>query len=142
MSRPRHENQLRRVVLPSGKTIEVVYYEEHPELAGPPTARPQTAEHAAEMHVCGTCASGLVYPTKWSEAGALHWKVTLRCPNCEWSGTGVFSQAEVERFDDHLDRGTEQLVFDMQQLSVANMEDEVARFAAALAAGVILPEDF
>ena len=79
---------------------------------------------------------------EWEEAGATHWEVTLRCPNCEWNGTGVYEQQVVERFDEELDRGTEALVRDLKRLMQANMEDEIERFVAALHAGHIVPEDF
>ena len=83
-----------------------------------------------------TCTSAapatptLVYPLDWEEAGATHWEVTLRCPNCEWCGTGIFEQAAVEAFDEELDRGTEALVGDLRRLVQANMEEEIERFVA------------
>lgn len=137
---------VRRVVLPSGKTIEVVYFEEHPAVSGtaaaPAPARDIDTSHDGDLHVCGACASELVYPLDWEEAGATHWEVTLRCPNCEWSGTGVFEQNVVERFDEELDRGTEALVGDLRRLMQANMEEEIDRFVQALEADALLPEDF
>jgi hypothetical protein len=136
---------VRRVVLPSGKTIEVVYFEEHPAVTGTsaPTVAPaiETADRD-DLHVCGSCNSELVYPLDWEEAGATHWEVTLRCPNCEWSGTGIFEQAVVESFDEELDRGTEALVGDLRRLMAANMEEEIERFVQALDADALLPEDF
>jgi hypothetical protein len=136
---PDHQHHVRRVVLPSGKTIEVVYFEDRTT----PGALPGTSpEHGRDLHVCGSCASELVHPVVWSEAGATHWEVTLRCPNCEWSGTGVFSQDAVERFDEELDRGTEALVRDLKRLMTANMEDEIERFVNALDEDHLLPEDF
>jgi hypothetical protein len=138
---PRH--YVRRVVLPSGKTIEVVYFEDQ-QVAGPVAATPAARhdETVHDLHVCGSCTSNLVYPTEWDEAGATHWEVTMRCPNCEWAGTGIFEQELVERFDEELDRGTEALVRDLKRLSHANMEDEIERFAAALHDDHIVPEDF
>ncbi|MEA2253736.1 MAG: hypothetical protein QOC78_2562 [Solirubrobacteraceae bacterium] len=129
---------VRRVVLPSGKTIEVVYFDEQPGIARP--AAP--SEVGDELHVCGTCDSELVYPMEWDEAGATHWEVTLRCPNCEWVGTGVFEQDVVERFDEELDRGTEAVVRDLKRLMHANMEDEIERFVTALDGDHIVPDDF
>jgi hypothetical protein len=41
-----------------------------------------------------------------------------------------------------LDLGTDALVKDLRRLVQANMEAEADRFAAALEAGAILPEDF
>ena len=140
---------VRRVVLPSGKTIEVVYFEDQQAEGtagvGPTTSAMPAKRHddaVDDLHVCGSCSSTLVYPTEWEEAGATHWEVTLRCPNCEWAGTGIFEQDVVERFDEELDRGTEALVRDLKRMMQANMEDEIDRFVNALQAGHIVPEDF
>ena len=135
---PQHSHNVRRVVLPSGKTIEVVYIEEQ-HLA---SFAPMGSEQATDLHVCAECDSELVYPTEWEEAGATHWDVSLRCPNCEWSGTGTFEQDVVERFDEQLDRGTEAVVRDLKRMVQANMEEQIDRFVDALRAGLILPEDF
>jgi len=138
MSRqPDNTPYVRRVVLPSGKTIEVVYFGDETTTAPRPSHEP-----VADLHVCGTCESELVYPVDWEEVGETHWQVQLRCPNCEWAGTGVFEQDSVERFDEELDRGTEALVRDLKRMMQANMEDEIERFVKALQAGHIIPEDF
>ena len=134
---PDNTHYVRRVVLPSGKTIEVVYFG-----AQPATTAPEPAAPPDDLHVCATCASELVYPVDWEEASDTHWEVRLRCPNCEWTGAGVYEQDVVERFDEELDRGTEALVRDLKRLMHANMEDEIARFVAALEADHIVPEDF
>jgi hypothetical protein len=143
---PRH--YVRRVVLPSGKTIEVVYFEDQAApLAAPASpaaaaAVPARDDRVQDLHMCGSCNSNLVYPTEWEEAGATHWEVALRCPNCEWCGSGIFEQDLVERFDEELDRGTEALVRDLKRLAHANMEDEIERFTTALDEDHIVPEDF
>ena len=72
----------------------------------------------------------------------MHWEVSLRCPNCEWRGTGIFTQDAVEQFDEELDRGTDALSRDLRRLSHANMQDEIERFSSALDADHILPDDF
>jgi hypothetical protein len=133
---PNTHQHVRRIVLPSGKTIEVVYYEEHPEVPLSTAARDVDLSH------CTACGSKLVYPLDWQEAGARDWEVTLRCPECLTVSTGVYDQATVDRFDESLDDGTDALVRDLKRLMRANMEDEVERFASALHAGAILPEDF
>jgi hypothetical protein len=131
---PDPHHYVRRVVLPSGKTIEVVYFEDQ---------APQAPDaDRDELHVCGTCNSTLVYPIEWSEAGSRHWEVTLRCPNCEWCGTGIFEQAVVERFDGELDRATQELAGDLKRLVQTNMQDEIDRFVTALNADAITPDDF
>ncbi len=84
----------------------------------------------------------LVQPIDWSLVGRSHWRVTLRCPNCEWSGTGVFGQEAVDRFDRELDRGTRKLQPTLTRVSRACMEAEIEAFAAALENDLIIPFDF
>jgi hypothetical protein len=130
---------VRRVVLPSGRAIEVVYFENAESVQ----ATHPVPDHIVEdLHVCPDCEQSLVYPVEWDEADETHWEVALRCPNCEWGTVGTFAQETVDRFDEELDRGTEALVRDLKRLTRANMEDEVERFTKALAADAILPEDF
>ena len=139
MSQPSdNTHYVRRVVLPSGRAIEVVYFES-PDVV--PAAGPATPA-VEDLHVCPECEQQLVYPVEWEEHDETRWEVALRCPNCEWNTVGVYTQDTVDRFDEELDRGTEALVRDLKRLTRANMEDEVERFARALAAGAILPEDF
>src|SRR4051794_35634936 len=126
---------VRRVVLPSGRSIEVVNFESAPAVV--PGAAPLD-----DLHVCPDCERELVYPVEWSEVSTTHWEVLLRCPNCEWNDVGEFDQSTVDRFDDELDRGTEALMRDLKRLTQANMEDEIDRFVSALGADAILPEDF
>ncbi len=138
---PDNSHYVRRVVLPSGRAIEVVYFENSALDAVQPT-HPGPDHAVTDLHVCPECEQELVYPMEWEEADDTHWEVQLRCPNCEWERTGIFSQDTVDRFDEELDRGTEALVRDLKRLTRANMEDEVDRFARALAVDAILPEDF
>lgn len=133
---------VKRVTLPSGKSIEVLYFADQPSAAAQAPAQPTAPASDQPLHVCADCNSELVYPTDWQEAGPDHWEVELRCPNCEWRGSGVFAQDVVESFDDELDRGIDVLLSDYRALVSSNMEDEIDRFAKALDAGAILPADF
>ena len=130
------DHQLKRIVLPSGKTIEVVYFADS-EVTDRFTATPDT-----DLHVCPECSSRLVYPTAWEEAGEDRWELHMRCPNCEWEAAGIFDRETVERLDEELDHGTHALLTDLKQLMHANMEEEIERFIAALHAGAIHPMDF
>jgi hypothetical protein len=94
------------------------------------------------LHVCPECSSHLVFPTDWAPAERRRWSVDLRCPDCEWSGGGVYAQEVVDAFDEALDLGTEQLLADLSLLARSNMEEQVESFVTALHAGWILPEDF
>ncbi|MFN8174878.1 MAG: hypothetical protein U0T02_07410 [Solirubrobacteraceae bacterium] len=131
---PAH-HAVRRVVLPSGRTIEVVYF------SGPDPA--VGADGTVEgLHVCPRCEAPYVQPLDWSEAGPGHWEVSLRCPSCEWHGDGIFAQEVVERFEEELASGWEELSKDLERLERANMEDQVDRFVSALRAGHLYPMDF
>ena len=132
---------VRRVVLPSGRAIEVVYFDNLAEAAAAPApARERDGQQG--LHVCPDCDRGLVYPVEWSEVSPTQWEVLLRCPNCEWNDLDVFDQPTVDSFDDALDRGTEALIRDLSRLTRSNMEDEIDRFVSALGVNAILPEDF
>jgi hypothetical protein len=136
MSNPHHNGQyVRKVVLPSGRSIEVVYYESLPAPA--PVQAPLD-----DLHICPECDRTLVFPVEWEEVSPTHWEVLLRCPNCEWVEAGVYDQRTVDRFDEELDHGTEVLMRDLKRLTKANMEEEIERFTVALGSDLILPEDF
>lgn len=143
------DHQLKRIVLPSGKTIEVVYFD-HPAAAPPakpeaPVQRQQKTQAPApqrDLHICPDCHSTLVYPVHWEEADNSHWSITLRCPNCEWFEVDIFEQTNCDRFDDELERGSDALTRDYKRLMAANLAEEIDRFVHALNAGGIFPMDF
>jgi hypothetical protein len=142
---------VKRVVLPSGKTIEVVYFKETdlPQPAIDPAVEdipgiPQDppAEPHQDLHVCVDCSSELVYPVQWEESGPVNWSVLLHCPNCDIYREGIFTQETVETFDEELDRGADALARDYKRLMRANMAEDIERFVGALTSDAILPEDF
>jgi hypothetical protein len=128
-----HEHPVRRVVLPSGKTIEFVYF---------PGSQDGRAAAAHDLDVCPHCGSAMVHPVGWEDAGDERWRLHLRCPECEWSAEGEFGADEVERLDASLDRGMRVMVRDLKRFVQANMEDELERFISALQADQIWPIDF
>ena len=143
MSFQDNNGNVKRIVLPSGKTIEVVSFEDVAEQLAASEAGVETSPAPAEgLHVCAECRSKLVYPTDWEEEGRDKWYVELHCPNCDWTGTGVFEQDLLDEFDEELDRGMEELAADLSRLARANMADDVDRFVAALRADAIQPMDF
>lgn len=95
-----------------------------------------------DLHVCPSCNSQLVQPSDWALATEGTWAVTLHCPDCEWTGGGIYGQKALDRYDEVLDCGTEAVLEDLQLLTRANMEEQVERFVTALWADAILPEDF
>ena len=138
--RPRPQQVVSTVDLPSGKVLEVV----QPETGAPYTRvrQPVLDDAERDLSVCEACTSGLVEPVEWAAAGPDRWRVGLRCPNCEYWTEGVFSQECVDRFDERLDDGTAVLLEDLKRLQHANMAEDVHRFIGALRADAILPDDF
>jgi hypothetical protein len=107
--------------------------------AASPTDGPGAPER---LHVCFHCAGELVYPLDWSEEGPRHWRIVLRCPECESRREGVFDQTAVERLDDELDRGSSALLGDLRRMTHSNMSEEVEFFVRALDADLVTPADF
>jgi hypothetical protein len=138
-------HHVKRVVLPTGKTIEVAYVKGDPALtpdgAHKASEHPPTQPHQ-DPQVCVQCSSDLVYPVKWEESGPENWSVLLHCPNCDVYREGTFSQDTVEAFDEELERGADEITRDYKRLVRANMAEEIERFVGALNADAILPEDF
>jgi hypothetical protein len=126
---PNNKQAVRRIVLPSGRHIEVVRFNE-------------VDTDQRELHICPNCESDLIQPISWSETEDLHWELALDCPNCGWSESGIFTREQVEQLEDRLDEGLTEMICDLQRLTQANMAADVDRFIAALDAGLILPEDF
>lgn len=130
MNQNRHgKHAIRRIVLPSGRTIEVIRFND-------------TDAERRELHHCGGCGSDLVQPVTWSETPDSRWDLLLECPNCGRSEAGTFTRLQVERLEDRLDEGLTEMITDLQRMTQANMAADVDRFVAALDAGLILPEDF
>jgi hypothetical protein len=98
---------------------------------------------AAGLHVCPRCASALVQPTCWEQAGDRgHWRLWRRCPECEWQSDEVHAEAEIDAFDEELDSGTRALNEVLKALEHENMRFVVDTFSAALEADLIGADDF
>ena len=120
---------------------------EHPAGAKRTDLVPNGAGHTErwapeQLHICFHCAGELVFPLDWSEEGPRHWRIVLRCPECESRREGVFEQAAVERLEDELDRAAAALLGDLRRVTHANMSDEIEFFIRALDADLIDPADF
>ncbi len=130
MNQKSHQHSVRRIVLPSGRSIEVVRFPDG------------NAPAPAGLHVCPDCRSELVQPLDWAETPNHRWDLTLGCPNCGWCDHGVYDRDEIDRLEEKLDDGLAAMLDDLQRLTHANMAEEIERFVAALYADGILPEDF
>ena len=129
MNPEQEQPSVRRIVLPSGRSIEVVRFND--------------SKHVTRgLNVCPECSSDLVQPIEWSEAPDDAWNLVLSCPNCDWYTEGLYTQDQVRELEDRLDEGLADMLRDLQRLAQANMADQIDRFVTALYADQILPEDF
>ena len=128
MNQPSDRHSVRRIVLPSGRSIEVVRF--------------YLDDGSDGLHVCPECASDLVQPLDWNEAPQGFWELILYCPNCNWLDEGVFDQDQVDALEEKLDDGLTEMLSDLRRLTQSNMAEEIERFAAALQRDLVLPEDF
>ncbi len=130
MSHEPKNKSVRRIVLPSGRSIEIVK---------PAPAVPAPAE---SLHMCPECESQLVQPLEWGEGQDGSWEMVLKCPNCHWQTEGNYSRDQIDRFEEQLDEGVADMLSDLRRMTQANMAEDVDRFVTALERDLILPEDF
>ena len=126
---------IKRIILPSGKSVEIVYFHAEDTLL-------EADDAALNLESCPECTSELVYPVSWRETEGDCWEIELRCPNCEWEERGIYRHGDVERFDEVLNKGTDRLIDDLEHLTKANMQADIDRFVEALQTDAIMPMDF
>jgi len=107
-----------------------------------PAASRATPAWGDELHVCALCAGTLVHPVDWAAEGPSHWRVMMRCPDCEAIREGVFAQRAVDRLADELDRGSAVLIRELDRLTRENMAGEIEVLIHALEHDLIVPSDF
>ena len=107
-----------------------------------PTPTPTTT--VTNLDVCTACGRAFVVPAAVLEVvpDSRNYVIELQCNNCAWTMVGTFDEDTMEAMDRALDRSQEALERAANKLYRENMLEEIDRFAAALAADLILPEDF
>lgn len=140
MNQNHEQPSARRIVLPSGRSIEVIRFDdthsaERVFLHAIPAPQRQ-------LHRCPECDCDLVHPVSWNQVSDDEWELCLECPNCWWSTEGTFASPELHELEEHLDAGLADMLSDLKRLCHANLAEQIERFVAALNADLILPEDF
>ena len=98
------EHPVQRIVLPSGKSIDIVRVDDRP-----------AAPAQEGLHICRNCESELVQPVDWHAAEDDHWEITLRCPNCSWSICAVYTHEQIIALEEQMDLGVESIVRDLRR---------------------------
>jgi hypothetical protein len=99
---------------------------------------------ATDLHVCGSCRRPFVVPDAIVSApeGVEGLVVELRCTDCGWTHTGTYPRAAVEALDRALDLAEREIRAALEIFELSDELERIDRFAAALQADLILPEDF
>lgn len=149
--------QSRKISLPGGREIEVVYLGEVDpgvvregwvEVPDGDVEEVLTAAFTvfdqldAELWMCDGCGSDLVRPLAIEERDGGVWHVERECPECSWHHEGDFSRSEIEDYHDALEEGTEELLTALRQMARLNMEGDITRMIDAIDRDGIQPMDF
>ncbi len=138
--------QIKRITLPSGKVVEIVYLADPPEpataVAATVAPTPPPTIHVRRIELCPACGGDRVHPLDWHEVDDVRWQLEVRCPDCRWRTSEVFDQSEVERYDDVLSAGTDDLIEVLERVTRENMNEHLERFRRALELDAIEPMDF
>jgi len=133
----------KKITLPSGKTVELVYLAaDGPDAPSDEAPADEQTLRLRRIELCPECDSDRVHPVHWHEVDERHWRLDVRCPDCRWMGSDVFAQDEVERYDDLLNAGTDALIDELERITRQNMADHLERFIRALEDDGIMPIDF
>ena len=134
-----HSHHVRRVVLPSGKTIDVVYFEEQAVRERRPRRPPP------RLATC-TSAGLLVRASSTRSTGRRRAPGTgrSRCaaPTASGSGPASSTRTRSSTSTRSLDEAPTRWSPTSSASCTVNMQDEIARFVDALDNGHIVPDDF
>src|SRR5579871_3330502 len=135
------EFHVKRIELPGGKVVELVYLQAGWVEDAPATAGEDASARirVRRIELCPECGSDRVHPLDWREVEDMRWELDVRCPDCRWTGSGVYEQPEVERYDDVLLAAAGDLTEELDRVTRQNMAEHLERFCAALDADAITP---
>ncbi|MCW2967274.1 MAG: hypothetical protein JWM71_1046 [Solirubrobacteraceae bacterium] len=113
------------------------------ELLGAAGERVAPLPDTPGIHVCPACELPFVVAGPVHEVIGCHRvRLDLHCVNCGWATTAEHDDHALAELDLHADRAFADLLWALEVVWIANEDAAIARFAAALQADAILPEDF
>jgi hypothetical protein len=96
-----------------------------------------------DLRLCPACRRPFVAPRKvLASHGDDNHVVELSCANCGWWAIQLHGRVRLSALDAALDRDSAQIEAAAEALAMSVELERIDRFADALAAGYILPEDF
>jgi len=140
-------SEIRSITLPSGRQVEISYLDgEAVSIADQGLVvseiEANLQESVNELLNCGECGCDTVQPVEWDGYGPRHWKIELRCPNCEARCTTIVEDDVAELCDRAHQRGVDALELTLTKVAGANSERDIEQLRFALENNHLLPEDF
>ena len=140
-------SEIRSITLPSGRQVEIIYLDgEAVSIADQGLVvseiEANLQESVNELLNCGECGCDTVQPVEWDGYGPRHWKIELRCPNCEARCTTIVEDDVAELCDRAHQRGVDALELTLTKVADANSERDIEQLRFALENNHLLPEDF
>ncbi|MDP4603927.1 MAG: hypothetical protein NWQ82_03995 [Solirubrobacteraceae bacterium] len=140
-------SEVRSITLPSGRQVEISYLDgEAVALADQGLeiieVEADLQESVDQLLNCGECGCDTVQPVEWDGYGPRHWRIELRCPNCEARCTTIVEDDVAELCDRAHQRGADELELALTKLAEENGKRDIERLRAALEKNHLLPEDF
>ena len=94
------------------------------------------------LHQCCVCHADFVVPVDWNEADEHHWRILLRCGECETSGEIIVTDDVAKRLELDIERGVAEIASTLRRLDRMHMAVLLATFVAALNRDLIDASDF
>lgn len=94
------------------------------------------------LRKCPCCHGRLVGPLSWEPSDDAHWRIDLRCGDCDHRWQAVIDDARAARYDIELDADLAVIRRALDRFDLARMAVEADAFADALSRDLISPADF
>ena len=92
--------------------------------------------------VCPQCGTNALCPTEWETDGPDHWRMWIRCGQCEAWLEAIASNRDAAALDIELDRQQRQIAAAADALDAERMAREVEAFSRALRLDLVDAGDF
>jgi hypothetical protein len=106
------------------------------------TRRAPHEQPEGRLELCGMCGRDFVNPVDWGPVGSGHWRLLLRCGECETWREVTVTNAVAQRYDVELQRRTHGLTAVLDGMDRERMLHEVQAMTIALELGLIDAADF
>jgi hypothetical protein len=94
------------------------------------------------LHLCCLCHADCVVPVTWDEVDDQHWRMLLRCAECETYRRVVVGNDVARRYEADLQRGMDEIASTLERSERRRMVEEVGTLIQALRRDLIDAADF